>query len=92
MKEHWDACQKGVLEKSVLAQHSWENHQPIKWEETTVVDQARSPKQLLLKEAIHIRLLKSPPQQGWETGAAWMLDGCPEGHGRQGQTEATRHF
>ena len=40
------------------------------------VDQARTPKELLLKEAIHIRLLK-PPQQGWGTEAAWMLDGSP---------------
>ena len=38
MKEHQDACQKGALEKSALAEHAWESHQPIKWEETTVVD------------------------------------------------------
>ena len=57
MKEHQDACQKGALEKSALAEHAWESHHPIKWEEATVVDQARSPKELLLKEAIHIRLL-----------------------------------
>ena len=28
----------------------------IKWEEATVIDQARTNKELLLKEAIHIRL------------------------------------
>ena len=39
MKEHWDACQKGALEKLALAEHA-ENHHPITWEETTVVDQA----------------------------------------------------
>ena len=33
MKEHRDACQKGALEKSALAEHAWENHHPIKWEE-----------------------------------------------------------
>ena len=33
----------------------------IRWEETAVVDQARTPKELLLKEAIHIRLLKPLP-------------------------------
>ncbi len=32
MKEHQDACQKGTLEKSALAEHAWENHHPIKWE------------------------------------------------------------
>ena len=64
MKEHWDACQKGALEKSALAEHAWESHHLIKWEEATVVDQARSPKELLLKEAIHIRLLTPPPSTG----------------------------
>ena len=60
MKEHRDACQKGALKKSALAEHAWERHHPIKWEKTTVVDQARTPKELLLKEAIHIRLLEPP--------------------------------
>ena len=60
MKEDRDACQKGALEKSALAEHAWENHHSVVWEETSVVDQARSPKELLLKEAIHIRLLTPP--------------------------------
>ena len=61
MKEHCDACQKGTLEMSALAERAWESHHLIKWEETTVVDQARTPKELLLKVAIHIRLLNFPP-------------------------------
>ena len=60
MKEHWDACQKGALEKSALAEHAWESHHPINWEGITVVDQARTPKELLLKEAIHIWVLNPP--------------------------------
>ena len=74
MKEHRDACQKGALEKSALAEHAWESHHPIKWEETTVVDQARTPKELLLKEAIHIRLLKPPLNRdgGLELPGCWM--------------------
>ena len=70
MKEHRNACQKGALEKPALAKHAWESHHPIKWEETTVVDQARTPKELLLKEAIHIWFLNPPPphQQG---GGSW---------------------
>ena len=81
MKEPQDACQKGALEKSVLAEHTWESHHPIKWEETTVVDQVRTPIELLLKETIHIRLLNPPPplppQQGWGTGAACMRCSSP---------------
>ena len=87
MKDHRDACQKGAPEKSALAEHPWKSHHPIKWEVTTVVDQARTPKELLLKEAIHIRLLKLP-QQGWGTGAAWMLDGSPGSR----EAEVTRCF
>ena len=60
MKEHWDACKKGALEKSALAEHAWESHHPINWEGITVVDQARTPKELLLKEAIHIWVLNPP--------------------------------
>ena len=60
MKEHQDACQKGALEKLAFAEHVWESHNPIRWEETTVVDQVRTYKELLLKEVIHIWLLKTP--------------------------------
>ena len=36
-----------------------------KWEETTVIDQATRSKELLLKEAIHIWLLRTPlPRDG----------------------------
>ena len=52
------------------------------------VDQARTPRELLLKEAIHIWLVKPPSQQGWGTGAAWMLDGSPGSR----KAEATRRF
>ena len=33
------------MEKSAVAEHAWENHHPIDWEETTV-----------LKEALHIQM------------------------------------
>ena len=29
------------MEKSAVAEHAWENHQPIDWEETTVLDHGR---------------------------------------------------
>ena len=74
MKEHRDACQKGALERSAPVEYAWESHHPIKWEETTVVDQARTPKELLLKGAIHIRLLKLPLNRdgGLELPGCWM--------------------
>ena len=56
VKEHRDACQKGALEKSALAEHAWMNHHAIQWEEVSVIDRARTAKELLVKDAIHIRL------------------------------------
>ena len=50
VKEHRDACHKGALK------NTWKNHHPIKWEEVLVVDRARTAKELLAKEAIHICL------------------------------------
>ena len=38
LKEHWDACVRGMMEKSAVAEHVWENHNLILWEETTVLD------------------------------------------------------
>ena len=74
MKEHQDAYQKGSLEKSALAEPAWENPHLIKWEEATVIDQARTHKELLLKEAIHIRLQHSYLNRdgGLELPGCWM--------------------
>ena len=41
LKEHRDACERGMMEKSAVAEHAWENHHPIDWEETTVLDRGR---------------------------------------------------
>ena len=69
VKEHRDACQKRALEK-----HTWKNHHPIKWEEVSVVDQARTAKELLVKEAIHIRMnhLSLNRDEGLELPRCWM--------------------
>ena len=60
VKEHRDACHMGALEKSASAEHALKNHHSIKWEEVSVVDRARTTKELLVKEAIHIRLNHHP--------------------------------
>ena len=41
LKEHRDACERGKMEKSAVAEHAWENHHSIDWEETTVLDHGR---------------------------------------------------
>ena len=37
LKEHRDACQRGKLGKSAVAEHAWKDHHSIRWEEATVV-------------------------------------------------------
>lgn len=41
-----------------VAEHAWESHHPIHWEETTVLDHGKS-KDLLVKEALHIQMTPS---------------------------------
>ena len=43
LKEHRDDCRKQNLQSSAVADHAWTTHCPIKWEETTIVDRARTP-------------------------------------------------
>ena len=58
LKEHWDACERGMMEKSAVAEHAWENHHSIDWEETTVLDHSRG-EELLVKGALHIQMTPS---------------------------------
>ena len=43
------------MEKSAVAEHAWEHHHPIHWEETTVLDHGRG-QELLVKEALDIQM------------------------------------
>ena len=60
------------LEKSAVAEHAWKDHHAIKWEEPTVVDMARQPSQLLLKEAIHM----TPAEEHLNRDTGLELPGC----------------
>ena len=73
-KEHLDACRKGMTEKSALAEHAWENHHPIRWEETSIVDRARRHGELLLKEALHIQM--TPAEDRFNCNGGVELPGC----------------
>ena len=64
MKEHQDTCFRGMVEKSAVAEHAWEHHHHIEWEGTRVIDRARRPKELQLKEALHIQM-SSTGTLGW---------------------------
>ena len=75
---------KGALEMSALAEHAWKKHHPIKWEEVSVVDRARTAKELLVKEVIDI-WLNHPSSLNRDRGLElpWILDGGIDGHKKQ---------
>ena len=78
------------MEKSAVAEHAWENHHPIDWEETTVLDRGRG-QELLLKEALHIQMTPSEEHFNRDGGLAspWLLDRCDEEAGREEQSSPT---
>ena len=56
MKKQQVTCQKSMLQKSAVVDHTWQNHHPIKWKDVTVFDRARTTTEFVLKEAIYIGL------------------------------------
>ena len=74
LKEHKDACKKGQLEKSAIAEHAWTHQHAIEWGKTVVVDQASRHTQLLLKEAISIQLTPEGDRLNRDEGLE--LPGC----------------
>ena len=74
LREHQEACRKGTLKKFAVAEHAWKDHHAIKWEETTVIDMARHPRELLLKEVIHIQMTPVEERLNRDTGLE--LPGC----------------
>ena len=49
-----DACRKGDLEKSAIAEHVWKQDHPIMWEKTSAIDRTRKWKEkLLVKGVLH---------------------------------------
>ena len=75
LKEHRDACERGMMEKSAVVEHAWENHHLIDWEETTVLDHGRG-QELLVKEALHIQMTLSEERfnqdGGLEVPGCWI--------------------
>ena len=58
------ACERGMMEKSAVAEHAWENHHMIHWEETTVLDHGRG-QELLVKE---VQMTTSEERFNWDGG------------------------
>ena len=74
------------MEKSAVAEHAWENHHLIHWEQTTVLDHGRG-QELLVKEALHIQMKSASTEM--EDWSPWLLDCCDEKAGREKHSSPT---
>ena len=74
MKEHQDACRKGLTERSAVAEHAWDQQHQIEWKEAMIVDQARGSKELLVKEALHIQM--TPSEERINRDGGMEIPGC----------------
>ncbi len=74
VKEHQDACNRGDEKVSAIAEHAWQQHHPIKWEEVRVVDRASKNRELKIKEAPHIHM--TPDNNKFNRDIGLELPGC----------------
>ena len=69
----WTVLGPVKLEKSAVAEHAWENHHPIYWEDTTVLDQGRG-QELLVKKSLHIQMTSS--EERFNRDGGQEVPGC----------------
>ena len=70
IKEHQTATRRGKLEKSAIAEHTWNHHHQIQWDDIKVLVEAIYNSTLLLKEAIHIHLAATDSLLNRDEGVA----------------------
>ncbi len=79
MKEYQDACKRGDGKILAIAEHAWQQHPPIKWEEVRVVDGATKNCELKIEEALRIQIApdnKSNRDIGLEFPGCWLYMLC----------------
>ena len=93
LKEHRDACERRMMEKSAVAEHAWEHHHPIPlggdhrtgpWQRTGIVGEGG----LAHPDDTCGRALQPRWRTGF-TGSPWLLDRCDEEAGREEQSSPT---
>ncbi len=73
---------------SAIAEHVWQQHHPIKWEEVRVVDRASKNRELKIKEALYIHMTHDNNKFNRDIGleVCWLSMLCanhPPGYNRQ---------
>ena len=74
LKEHRDACKKGLTDKSAIAEHAWTNGHPIRWDATKVLQRASRTMELVMKESLSIRT--KPESERFNRDSGFELPDC----------------
>ena len=77
------------MEKSAVAEHVWENHHPINWEDPCVGLLQRTGAIGEGGPAHPDDTLRGVLQPGWRTGSPWLLDRCDKEAERKEQSSMT---
>ena len=67
---------RGDEKDSAIAEHVWQQHHPIKWEEVRVVDRPSKNRELKIKEALHIQMTPDNNKFNKDIGSellGWLL-------------------
>ena len=73
LKDHREACQRGMLQNSAVAKHAWKDHHSIRSEQATVVAMDKHPGELPL-EALHINM--TPDMEHLNKDNGLEIPGC----------------
>ncbi len=71
---HRQTSKRGDEKISAIAEHAWQQHYPITWEEVKVVDRASKNCELNMKEALHIQM--TPDNNKLNRDIGLELPGC----------------
>ena len=74
LKEHRDACKKGLTDKSAIAVHAWTNDHPIRWDATKVLQRASRTMELVMKESLSIQT--KPESERFNRDSGFKLPDC----------------
>jgi len=85
LKEHQDVCKRGMMEKSAVVEHAWENHHQIHWGKTKVIT-AEGRSCWWRRPSTSRWHPQRSTSTRWRTGSLWLLDHCDKEAGREEQS------
>jgi hypothetical protein len=56
IKEHKAACRLAAFERSVVAEHAWQDGHKINWDDVEIIDKAKELQERKMKASLYIRI------------------------------------